>query len=301
MVLDERGQEPSKTIEGIPVIRSRLLLEDITARQMISYVIFVEGKDSPAQEMRERLSWLSNKFRVVLVVLADSPLGSLWVSTMDLEGRLTLKGQYHLLDKKATFIKRAFDIFFGLILLIFFSPIFLIVALLVKIDSPGPVFYSQKRLGLDGLTIKYFKFRTMRPDAEERLTDLLQSNPAALQEYQNYHKLAKDPRITRVGRILRKYSLDELPQLWQVLRGELSLVGPRAYLPREQDEMGSYANLITRIRPGITGWWQVMGRHEISFQRRLQLDEYYISNWSLWLDVYILIKTGWVLLSGQGV
>jgi lipopolysaccharide/colanic/teichoic acid biosynthesis glycosyltransferase len=100
--------------------------------------------------------------------------------------------------------------------------------------------------------------------------------------------------------LLRKFSLDELPQLWHVLLGDLSLVGPRAYLPEELAEMGSYANIILQIRPGLTGWWQVMGRHTTTFQHRLQLDEYYLSNWSLWLDIYVLIKTAWVVLSGHG-
>jgi lipopolysaccharide/colanic/teichoic acid biosynthesis glycosyltransferase len=137
-------------------------------------------------------------------------------------------------------------------------------------------------------------------DADQRLAELLQMDPQAQREYQAHHKLAHDPRATRVGRILRKFSLDELPQLWHVLKGELSLVGPRAYMPSELQDMGEYADLILKIRPGITGWWQVMGRHSTTFQHRLQLDEYYLSNWSLWLDVYILLKTGWVLLSGHG-
>ena len=126
------------------------------------------------------------------------------------------------------------------------------------------------------------------------------SNPAANQEYQIYHKLANDPRVTRVGRFLRKFSLDELPQIWNILSGDLSLVGPRAYLPSECEEMGAYASLILRISPGLTGWWQVMGRHSTTFEERLRLDEYYLSNWSLWLDVFIIIKTVWIILSGKG-
>jgi Undecaprenyl-phosphate galactose phosphotransferase WbaP len=244
---------------------------------------------------------LSNHFRTVLVVPADSPLGSLWVQTMDLEGRLTLQTQYHLLDRKSTFLKRLFDLALGIIFSVLLVPIMMLIALIIKIDSPGSIIYDQERLGLNGKPFRYLKFRTMIKDAEQQLDALLESNPLAWQEYQQHHKLRRDPRVTRIGRFLRKFSLDELPQLWHVLRGEMSLVGPRAYLSSEYPEMGNYADLIFQIRPGITGWWQVMGRHSTTFQHRLQLDEYYLSNWSLWLDIYILIKTGWVFLSGHGV
>ena len=110
-----------------------------------------------------------------------------------------------------------------------------------------------------------------------------------------------DPRITRVGRIIRKLRIDELPQFFNVLKGEMSLIGPRAYMPSEASKMGDYTATILRIRPGLTGWWQVTGRHETTFEQRLRMDEYYISNWSLWMDTYILLKTVWVILSGRGV
>jgi len=173
--------------------------------------------------------------------------------------------------------------------------------ILIRLDSRGPVFHTQERLGLGGRRIKFYKLRTMHLDAEQRLEGLLQADPQARQEYQTYHKIRRDPRVTRMGRILRQFSLDELPQFWHVLSGKMSLVGPRAYMVSELPEMGDRASLILQIRPGLTGWWQVMGRHTTTFQHRLQLDEYYLSNWSLWLDIYILIKTVWVFLSGQGV
>ena len=141
----------------------------------------------------------------------------------------------------------------------------------------------------------------MYPNAEEKLVELLQSDADAAREYALYHKLTDDPRITPIGRFLRRYSLDELPQLINVIRGDMNLIGPRSYLPRESDAMGEHARIIHKVRPGITGWWQVMGRNATSFEERLQLDEYYISNWSIWLDIYIVIKTGWVLISGKGL
>lgn len=140
----------------------------------------------------------------------------------------------------------------------------------------------------------------MVTDAEEDLATFLENNPTAREEYQKYHKLSVDPRITTVGRFLRKYSLDELPQLWNVLKGEMSLVGPRAYMVSEREEIGDFADIILRVHPGMTGWWQVMGRQTTSFSRRLRMDEYYISNWSPWMDLYIIYKTIWVVIQGTG-
>ncbi|MRS04044.1 hypothetical protein EG832_12615 [bacterium] len=176
----------------------------------------------------------------------------------------------------------------------------MIVALLIKMDSRGPVFYRQIRLGRDFKPVNIYKFRSMVLDADERLQALLESDPAANAIFKSHHKLVKDPRVTKVGRFIRRFSIDEFPQLLNVLKGEMSLSGPRAYLPSELGEMGEYAATILRVTPGMTGWWQVLGRHGTSFQKRLQMDEYYISNWSIWMDVYIYLKTFGVVIFGKG-
>jgi lipopolysaccharide/colanic/teichoic acid biosynthesis glycosyltransferase len=167
-------------------------------------------------------------------------------------------------------------------------------------SSPGPVIFIQKRMGKNGRIFNLYKFRTMYQDAEGRLDELLKSDWRLLREYQKHHKLKLDPRITPIGKLLRKTSLDEFPQVWNIIKGDMSLVGPRAYLPSELDEMGWSAAMIHQVTPGLTGWWQVMGRHDVSFKERLRLDEYYISNFSLWIDLYILIKTIFVVLRGKG-
>jgi Undecaprenyl-phosphate galactose phosphotransferase WbaP len=296
-LLDEDSpHEPGPEV-GVPVLHTKADLQRALTHYKIDYAIFTGPLE---QSTRETLRWVSQTFSTVLVVLAGSPLGSLWVKTMDLEGRLTLRGAYHLLDRRATITKRIFDFLVGLVLYILLSPLLLLMTLFIRLDSPGPAIFTQERLGKGGKVFRCYKFRTMTNDAEERLPGLLESSQASQHEYLHHHKLARDPRITRAGRLLRKYSLDELPQLWNVVCGQMSLVGPRAYLPSELIEMGDAAHLILRIRPGLTGWWQVMGRHQTTFQNRLQLDEYYLSNWSLWLDVYIMIKTVWVLMSGKG-
>jgi Undecaprenyl-phosphate galactose phosphotransferase WbaP len=295
LILDECCPPEVSQIQQIPVVNSLNRVEALKQELRIQYAVFV-GQDIQDQILR----WLGERFSSVLVVMDFSPLGSLWVRTMDLEGRLTLKTQYHLLDQKATATKRAFDLLIGITGGLFLLPFMALIALWIRLDSPGPIFFSAQRMGRGGKLFPCYKFRTMQMDAEEILADLLSHDPEAHLEYQRFHKLSKDPRITRVGKFLRKFSLDELPQLWNIIQGDLSMVGPRAYLPRELPDMGSYASLILRIPPGLTGWWQVMGRNSTTFSERLRLDEYYLSNWSLWLDVFVIIKTFWILISGKG-
>ncbi len=295
LVLDENAPAGESDVQRVPLVRSTQAVDEFLRSAHIDYAVFA-GQDLQDQALR----WLGERFASVLVVMDNSPLGSLWVKTMDLEGRLTLKTSYHLLDRKATLVKRAFDLLLGLIAGLILLPLLLLLALLVRLDSPGPVIHAQNRMGKGGKEFPCYKFRTMQIGAEEILQQILKTSPAARQEYQLYHKLSNDPRVTRVGRLLRKFSLDELPQIWNIITGDLSLVGPRAYLPRERGDMGAYASLILRISPGLTGWWQVMGRHSTTVEERLRLDEYYLSNWSLWMDLFIIIKTVWILLSGKG-
>jgi len=175
-----------------------------------------------------------------------------------------------------------------------------VLALLVKLDSKGPIFYRQSRLGVDGSRFQAVKFRTMHGDGEKRLAEVLANNPKMRAEYEQFHKLSKDPRVTRIGRVLRKYSFDELPQLWNVLKGEMSLVGPRPYLEREIPEMNHQERIILRATPGITGMWQVSERNATTFDERVKMDVHYVRNWSPWLDLYLLARTFGVVLGGTG-
>jgi Undecaprenyl-phosphate galactose phosphotransferase WbaP len=199
------------------------------------------------------------------------------------------------------FAKRVMDvaltIFGGLCIL----PILVLLAVAIKLDSRGPVLYTQERLGQDGKRFRAFKFRTMHGDGEARLKAVLASHPKLAAEYEEFHKLNDDPRVTRVGRVLRRYSLDELPQLWNVVRGEMSLVGPRPYLEREVPEMEQSEGIILRAKPGMTGLWQVSDRNATGFSLRIKMDVYYVRNWSPWLDVYILARTLGVVVKGTGV
>lgn len=262
-----------------------------------SIALLAYEQDVPvSQKIRD----LSHYFRKVVVVEETNNYGSLWVQIRDLDSIMGLEYQYHLLSLSNRIIKKAIDFVGALFLLVVLSPLLLIVSILIKTDDQGPILYKQERMGKDFSRIMIYKFRSMVNDADERLNELLAKDPVAQEQYKKYHKLEEDPRITRVGRFIRRFSIDEFPQLINVLKGEMSLSGPRAYLPSEMDEMGNYAATILRVNPGMTGWWQVLGRHNTSFQKRLQMDEYYISNWSIWMDVYIFLKTVGVVVFGKG-
>jgi len=196
--------------------------------------------------------------------------------------------------------KRIFDLVFSLIVLFITWPLFIVIALFIKLDSRGPVFYVQVRAGKNGKPIKILKFRTMYLDAEERLKTLLKENSKARQEWEKYRKLKKDPRITRIGRILRKFSLDELPQFINVLKGDMSVVGPRPYQMDEVEKMGDYREIILSVNPGITGLWQIAGRSDLTFEEKLKIESWYVLNWNLWMDMFIIARTIPAVLSGKG-
>lgn len=197
--------------------------------------------------------------------------------------------------------KRTFDLAAGLIILLVSAPVLILIALAIKLDSPGPVFFTHRRIGRGGKEFNCYKFRTMYLNNEQILKKHLEANPEAKRQWAKYAKLKdNDPRITHIGRLLRKFSLDELPQIFNVLKGEMSLAGPRPYLPREIEKLHNHADSILLARPGITGLWQVSGRNEIDFEGRLQLDSWYVRNWSLWLDITLLIRTVGVVFSRRG-
>ena len=196
--------------------------------------------------------------------------------------------------------KRVFDVVGASLVLLLLSPLLAAVALMVRFDSPGPALFRQRRMGAGGRCFNVFKFRTMHTDAEHRLAVLLEDDAVREAEYRHYHKLTDDPRVTRVGSWLRRFSFDELPQLWNVLRGEMSLVGPRAYIPREIHDMEGLERVVLRVRPGVTGLWQVSGRNALSFDARVEVDVHYVQNASPWLDLYILARTIPVALMGEG-
>ena len=194
------------------------------------------------------------------------------------------------------FLKRAFDVLGSAVLLALLSPVFLVVGLCVKLSGPGPAFFHQQRVGKDGTTFPMHKFRSMVVDAEARLAELQSRNEGAGVLF----KMKDDPRITRVGGFIRRYSIDELPQLWNVFKGEMSLVGPRPPLPAEVAEYQGEVNRRLLVKPGITGLWQVSGRSDLSWEESIRLDLYYVENWSVLQDLLILGKTLKAVLARDG-
>jgi undecaprenyl-phosphate galactose phosphotransferase len=207
-----------------------------------------------------------------------------------------------LIEIKHIPIKRLFDILFSSSILLFGLPIFLFIGLLIYLTFPGKIIYAHQRIGRGGKPFLCYKFRTMYPNADQRLKDILNTDPLLKKEWEQSYKLKKDPRVTPLGSFLRKTSLDELPQFWNVLKGDLSIVGPRPVVQEEVNKyLGLKASKILSIRPGLTGPWQVSGRSDVDcYQKRIELDEYYVDNQSLLLDLTLVIKTIPVMLSSKG-
>lgn len=198
-------------------------------------------------------------------------------------------------------IKRLIDVICGIIGLIVLIPITIIIKVVSVLNGDfGSVFFTQNRIGLNGKEFKFYKYRTMVPNADEKLFKLLEENEEAAAEYKIHKKLKNDPRITKIGKILRKTSIDELPQLINVLIGDMSLIGNRPYLPREKEDMGEYFDEIVKSKPGLTGYWQVSGRSDTTFANRLNLESYYSNHMSLWMDIKIFFKTFGAVIFGHG-
>ena len=197
-------------------------------------------------------------------------------------------------------IKRIFDVFFASFVILLTLTLFIIVAIMVKLTDPGPVIYKHVRVGLWGRRFNCFKFRTMFVDSENVLEALLDGDPGARAEWEGNQKLIKDPRVTPVGRFLRESSLDELPQLINVLRGDMSLVGPRPIVPSEMSRYGDRLGSYLSARPGLTGAWQISGRSDCSYEKRVELDSNYVSNWRLSTDLSILMRTVGAVIDRKG-
>ncbi|HHP7231379.1 MAG TPA: sugar transferase [Xenococcaceae cyanobacterium] len=187
--------------------------------------------------------------------------------------------------------KRLFDIVFSLLILIVFFPVYLVLAILIALSSPGPIFYVQQRIGQDFQPFNCIKFRTMVSNADEMLEMMMAESPQMRQEFRDNFKLKRDPRITKIGYFLRLTSLDEFPQFWNVLKGDMSVVGPRPLVPEELYKYGRRINTVLKIKPGITGLWQVSGRNDIPYPKRVQIDVYYATEHNWLLDLWLIIKT----------
>lgn len=253
--------------DDFPLIRS-------TFRDLFEYVILLNESTGDDDLGGVRINQYGNKYGVTI--------------------------NHSLLNRSARVQKKILDIFVSTIGLIISLPLFFIISLAIMISSPGGIFYRQKRIGEGGKEFDLLKFRTMHEDADLMLAKVLESNPLQKQEWDQYQKLKKDPRITFIGGILRKSSLDELPQLINVLGGTMSIVGPRPIMKDQISIYGKNFENYIRVTPGLTGLWQISGRNRTTFQQRIDFDKEYINNWSVWLDFYIIVRTLWVLFRRDG-
>lgn len=279
-------------------VRSKL--EKINAK-----VIFVMGGADPRLEedlnlLRQHLSIKREDVYLVPPVMG-LPLHGMQSFNFFSHELLLLRATSKLKNRSARSLKRLFDVVASAAALITLGPMLLYIAWRIKKESPGPALFKQKRIGQDGLEFEIFKFRSMVLNADKVLESWKHTNPGLWQEYvRSNFKLAEDPRITPIGRFIRRTSIDELPQLINVFKGDMSLVGPRPLLARELDAYGRSIDVYTNVRPGISGLWQISGRSTTTFDTRIALDRWYIRNWSFWHDIVILFKTVKVVFRSEG-
>lgn len=286
---DSRGAGP-----GVPVLGGTDDLKQLAVGHGVSRVIITpqDLDDGVLEEILRRCRALSLKVSI-LPTLSDV-LGPA-VEIDDVEGVTVLGINPPWLPRSSRAVKRAMDVGVASVLLILSAPVMLVVAIGIKLDSRGPVFFAQERVGRRGDRFRVFKFRTMVIDAEERRAALLAQSTDP-----NWLFLKHDPRVTRIGRHLRHLSLDELPQLWNVIRGEMSMVGPRPLIPAEDERVQGWTRGRLDLTPGITGYWQVLGRTRIPFDEMVKLDYLYVMNWSLWKDVRLMLRTLPTVVGGRG-
>ncbi len=274
-------------------------VENLARRGGVDTIIFATPYIRPSH-LAPLVSRASRSFRHVLLISNLGGITNSAVTARDLAGTLAVEIKYNLLNPWARRAKRILDFGATVVGGALVLPFLLVIALLVYAESGKPIFYTDWRLGKNGVPFPCIKFRTMVPGAEAVLELMLAEDAGLREEYVKYHKLRADPRVTRVGRFLRSTSLDELPQLWNVLRGEMSLVGPRPYLPRESGDIGDARDEILRVPPGVTGPWQVSGRNHASFTNRVEMDIHYVRDWSVWLDLVLLASTVRALFVDRG-
>ena len=295
-VMGETGY--AREICGVPVFRDGNLAPLLLFPPRPAYAVFAV-QDIPRPELAPLLERHRANFSHILLIPETADIANLWVRPSRVGGMLGLELR-HKMQWHEEWAKRLVDIVLCLLGAVLALPLCLFVAALIRLDSRGPAFYRQRRIGYKGRRFTAWKFRSMVQSADAVLEDYLAGHPALRAEWEREHKLKNDPRVTRVGRFLRKTSLDELPQLWNVLMGDMSLVGPRPIVDKEVVRYGRSFDLYTSVKGGITGLWQVSGRSDTSYEERVHLDTFYIRNWSMWLDYCILFRTVAVVLFRKG-
>jgi Undecaprenyl-phosphate galactose phosphotransferase WbaP len=284
---------------GVPIIHDTSLGPKLVRRFNIKMAI-VAMPGLSQEELAHILNYSVSAFRYNVLIPDFFSSANIWMSIRDFDGVLGLATIHKLKMPWNLFFKRFIDILFVILMTLILSPIFLLIAAAIKLTSPGPVLYGHERIGRNGKPFKAWKFRSMVIDADERLAALLDADPALRAEWELSHKLKNDPRVTGIGRLLRKTSFDEFPQFINILLGQMSLVGPRPVVREETEKYGEAFARIFSVRPGLTGLWQVSGRSDTDYAERVAYDSYYLQSWSVWLDLWVLYKTPVQIIAGKG-
>ena len=293
--LDDDPEKQNQRVEGFPVLGTLNQAGEVVRAQRVDEVIIA----LPMKAHKRLVNLVAELWEhpVRVKVVPDYSALVFTRATFESLGDVPLIGlREPAIDDFHRFVKRLFDLVFTLLLLIPLLPVMGIIALLIRLDSPGPIIFKQQRVGENGKLFWMYKFRTMVPDAEARLKEVIRTTPDGA----IIHKVKDDPRVTRLGRVLRQYSLDELPQLFNVLKGEMSLVGPRPEMPWLVEQYEPWQRQRFSVPQGITGWWQVNGRSDRPMHLHTEEDLYYIQNYSLWLDLQILWRTIGAVLKRRG-
>ena len=294
-VVDDRTS--SEEMQGIPVFQSEFLDQIRSSGVRHAIVAAPELSQSEFAAVIERGG---NAFPHLILIPDTDFIWKEGTYTRDLMGILGIQVRNNLLDRGSRIAKRTIDLASSTLLTLFLLPLMAIISILIVVESGFPVFYFQKRLGHGGRTFHMWKFRTMMQNSAALLDHHLASNSELQKEWADYQKLRVDPRVTRVGRVLRKTSLDELPQLWNIIKGEMSLVGPRPIVKSEVSKYHAAYSVYMKTTPGLTGLWQVSGRNRTPYAERIAYDTYYVRNWSVWMDIYLLARTIGAVLTGDG-
>ena len=298
-IVDDHGLYPNENVQDVPTYFGAFDKAPEIAREHRIYWAMIAIPERTSNEINTVAQKYVRHFPNLLVTNQQG-LPSLWNRSFDFGGVNGVRFESPLSLPIPRLIKRALDVFVAVVGGLFCLPLIAVITLLIRSSSPGPVFYGHERIGYKGRRFKAWKFRTMFVDGDIMLKQHLESNPEAKREWEETQKLKNDPRITSVGRWLRKTSLDELPQLWNILVGQMSLVGPRPIVDAEVERYEDSFELYTDVIPGLTGLWQVSGRNNTTYPERVRLDSYYVRNWSTWMDLYILARTVKVVLLREG-
>lgn len=297
-VLDDN---PEKYVDANPELSRGPLsrCREITQQHGISYGIVCMPALS-REDLLQRVDQYGACFGHLLVIPNLIGMASLGISAKEVGGIVGLEVKHQLLRPSAQIAKRLLDLAITVLAAPLITVLVLLSAILIRLEGKGPIFYSNERIGYRGKTFRAWKLRSMVVNSDETFRWFLENNPESKLEWETTQKLKHDPRLTRIGWLIRKTSIDELPQFWNVLKGEMSVVGPRPMLKNQISLYGPSFTLYRKVRPGITGLWQVSGRNHLSFAERVKLDRYVIQNWSVWLDLYILARTAGVVLTARG-